>query len=200
MTRVVALTGNIAAGKSLVARRLAALGATIIDADQHARDAVAPGTAALEAIVQRFGAEMLAPDGSLDRARLRRRVFGDEGARTALNAIVHPEVTRRRDAALAAAHARGDRLVVCDIPLLFETGRAGEFETVILVDAPADVRLTRLVRDRGLAPAEAQAMIDAQQPSAAKRPRATYVLDNVGTPAELEQAVDALWPRLLDGH
>jgi dephospho-CoA kinase len=199
-TRVVALTGNIAAGKSVVARRLAALGATIIDADVLAREAVAPGTPALAAIVARFGADMLAPDGTLDRARLRRHVFADPVARTALNAIVHPEVIRRRDAALAAARARGDRVVVCDIPLLFETGRDGEFETVLLVDAPAAVRRDRLVRDRGLSPAEAEAMIAAQGPSGPKRARATLVFDNVGTVTDLEAAVDAAWPALRDGH
>jgi len=200
VTRVIALTGNIAAGKSLVARRLAALGATIIDADVLAREAVAPGTPALDAIVAHFGAGMLAPDGTLDRTRLRRCVFGDPAARTALNAIVHPEVIRRRDAALAAARARGDSLVVCDIPLLFETGREGEFATVVLVDAPEAVRRERLVRDRGLSPAEAEAMIAAQAPSGPKRAQATLVLDNAGTPAELEAQVDAAWPRLLAGH
>ncbi|MCU0624103.1 MAG: dephospho-CoA kinase [Gemmatimonadaceae bacterium] len=199
-TRVVALTGNIAAGKSVVARRLAALGATIIDADVLAREAVAPGTPALAAIVARFGADMLAPDGTLDRARLRRHVFADPVARTALNAIVHPEVIRRRDAALAAARARGDRVVVFDIPLLFETGRDGEFQTVLLVDAPAAVRRDRLVRDRGLSPAEAEAMIAAQGPSGPKRARATLVFDNVGTVTDLEAAVDAAWPALRDGH
>lgn len=200
MTRVVALTGNIASGKSTVARRLAALGATIIDADVLAREAVAPGTPALAAIVRAFGDEMLAPDGTLDRPRLRRRVFADAAARTALNAIVHPEVIRRRDAAMATAVARGDALVVCDIPLLFETGRDGEFETILLVEAPAEVRRDRLVRDRGLAPADADAMIAAQVPSAQVRDRATYVLDNTGTPEALLAAVDAVWARLIGGH
>lgn len=200
MTRVIALTGNIAAGKSAVARRLAALGATIIDADVLAREAVAPGTPALAAIVARFGPTMLTPDGALDRARLRRHVFADPAARTALNAIVHPDVIRRRDAALAAARARGDAVVVCDIPLLFETGRDGEYETILLVDAPPAVRRERLVRDRGLSPAEADAMIAAQAPSGPKRAKATIVFDNAGSIADLDAAVDAAWPRLRDGH
>lgn len=196
MSRIVALTGNIAAGKSTVARHWAARGAAVIDADQLARDAVAPGTPALASIVRHFGAEILLADGSLDRAELRRRVFADAAARTALNAIVHPEVTRRRDAAVQAALAGGAPLIVCDIPLLFETGTDRQFETIILVDAPETVRRDRLVRDRGLPPHEAQAMIDAQQPAASKRARAQHVIDNVGTRDALLSAADAVFDAL----
>lgn len=188
-----ALTGNIASGKSTVAALLAARGATIIDADVLAREAVAPGTPGLEAVVDRFGDGVLAADGSLDRAALRARVFRDPVARDALNAIVHPAVRRLRDDAVAAARARGDRIVISDIPLLFEVGLEHAFDGVILVDAPEPVRLARLVHDRGLAAADAQAMIDAQWPSARKRAGATWVIDNVGDRAALGPRVDAVW-------
>ena len=183
---LIGLTGNIAAGKTAVARHFAAWGATLIDADTLSRDAVAPGTPALAAIAERWGAGVLAPDGSLDRAALRAVVFADPAERTALNAIVHPEVARRRDTAVAAAVARGDRLVVCDIPLLFEAGLEDAVAGIVLVDAPRAVRLGRLMRDRGLDAAAAGAMIDAQWPSERKRARADWIIDNTGTLAELE--------------
>lgn len=189
---VVGLTGNIAAGKSAVAARLASHGVPIVDADRLARDAVAPGSPALARIVARWGAGILAADGALDRAALRRIVFADPTERRALDAIVHPEVARLREAAVAALRARGERLVVCDIPLLFEAGLEGTVDRIVLVDAPVAVRRDRLVRDRGLTPAEADAMIAAQLPSERKRARAHDVLENVGTRAELEAAVDVL--------
>ena len=192
----VALTGNIASGKSTVATLLAAHGATIIDADELARAAVAPGTPGLEAVVERFGPGVLAHDGSLDRAALRARVFRDAVARDALNAIVHPAVRQLREEALAAAHARGDRIVVSDIPLLFEVGLAHAFDAVILVDAPEPVRLARIVRDRGLGAEEGQAMIDAQWPSARKRTGATWVIDNSGDRDALAADVQALWTQI----
>lgn len=193
---LIGLTGNIAAGKSTVARLLAARGATLVDADLLAREAVRPGTPALAAIVERWGPGMLAPDGVLDRPSLRARVFGDPAELEALNAIVHPEVARLRDAALAAARARGDRLVVCDVPLLFERDLAGEFDVVVLVDAPRDLRLERLVHDRGLREPEAMAMIAAQMPAELKRARADHVIENFGTRAALEAQVAALWQLL----
>ncbi len=191
-----ALTGNIASGKSTVAALLAARGATIIDADVLAREAVAPGTPGLEAVVDRFGNGVLAADGSLDRAALRVRVFHDPVARDALNAIVHPAVRRLRDDAVAAARARGDRIVISDIPLLFEVGLEHAFDGVILVDAPEGMRRDRLVRDRGLSAADAQAMIDAQWPAARKRAGATWVIDNVGDRDALGPRVDELWDEI----
>jgi dephospho-CoA kinase len=188
-----ALTGNIAGGKSTVAALLAAHGATIIDADLLAREAVRPGTAALEAIVDRFGPSVLLADGTLDRPALRRRVFQDPVAREALNAIVHPAVRRLRDAQLAAARQRGDAVVISDIPLLFEVGLEHAFDGVILVDAPEPVRLARLQRDRGLPRAEAQAMIDAQWPSERKRSGATWIIDNDGPREQLPVRVAELW-------
>ncbi|MHB0964647.1 MAG: dephospho-CoA kinase [Gemmatimonadaceae bacterium] len=183
---VIGLTGNIAAGKSSVARHFAEWGAMLIDADALARKAVAPGTPALRAIKARWGASVLGPDGMLDRAALRRIVFADAAERAALDAMVHPEVARLRAAAVVAARAREEKLVVCDIPLLFEAGLTDTVDAIVLVDAPRAVRLHRLRRDRGLDEAEAAAMIDAQWPSEPKRSRAEWVIENDGTTAELE--------------
>lgn len=188
-----ALTGNIASGKSTVAALLAAHGATIIDADLLAREAVRPGTDALDAIVDRFGPSVLQADGTLDRPALRQRVFRDPVAREALNAIVHPAVSQRRDAQLADARRRGDAVVISDIPLLFEVGLEHAFDGVILVDAPETERLERLRRDRGLSRDEAQAMIDAQWPSARKRSGATWIIDNDGPREHLPARVAELW-------
>ncbi|MBX3133839.1 MAG: dephospho-CoA kinase [Gemmatimonadaceae bacterium] len=193
---VLGLTGNIAAGKSVVAARLAALGAPIVDADLLAREAVEPGAPALAAIVARFGPGVLAADGRLDRAALRRIVFTDAAARDALNAIVHPEVDRLRRAALARLRASGATVVVCDIPLLFEAGLESAVDRIILVDAPAAVRKERLIRDRGLSPAEADAMIAAQMPPESKRAQAHHLLDNSGSREALDAQVDALWAEL----
>ncbi len=193
---LVGLTGNIAAGKSTAARLFAERGATLVDADLLAREAVRPGTPALAAIVGRWGPGVLSPDGALDRPALRARVFDDPAELEALNAIVHPEVGRLRDLALGEARARGDRLVVCDVPLLFERDLAGEFDVVVLVDAPRDLRLERLVHERGLREPEAMAMIAAQMPAELKRARANYVVENAGTREALAEQVDAVWRAL----
>ena len=154
---------------------------------------MAPGTAGLDAVVERFGAQVLAADGTLDRAALRARVFHDAVARDALNAIVHPAVRRLRDEAVRAAAERGDRIVISDIPLLFEVGLEHAFDGVILVDAPEAVRRERLVRDRGLSESEAQAMIDAQWPSDRKRAGATWIVENDGPREALAARVEAVW-------
>ncbi len=192
----IAITGNVASGKSTVAGMLAARGATLIDADQLARDAVAPGTAGLAAIVERFGPAILTADGSLDRTAMRKLVFSDPVARNSLNAIVHPVIQDLRDKALNAARSSGTRLTISDIPLLFEVGQEHSFDGVILVDAPVSVRLARMVGARGLSPLEAQAMIDAQWPVERKRAASRWVIYNGGTFAELEQKVDSLWHEL----
>ncbi len=195
---VIGLTGNIAAGKSSVAARLAAHGAPLVDADLLAREAVAPGTPALQAIATRFGPAVIGADGTLDRAALRAIVFRDTKAREALNAIVHPEVARLREAALERHREHGAPLAICDIPLLFETGLDAQMDRIILVDAPIAIRRERLMRDRGLSAAEADAMIAAQLPAADKRHRADYVIDNDGSRAELDAKVDAVWTALRD--
>ena len=193
---LIGLTGNIASGKSTVAQLFSERGATIIDADILARRAVEVGTPAYERIVRRWGTSILAPDGRLDRGALRERVFGFPEDLEALNEIVHPEVGRMRDRLVAEARERGDRIVICDIPLLFEKNLADEFERIVLVDAPRPLRLERLVRDRGLRETEAMEMIAAQMPAELKRARADYILDNTGTLTELEEQVASVWSAL----
>jgi dephospho-CoA kinase len=193
---LVGLTGNIASGKSVVSQLFSERGATIIDADVLARRAVETGTSAFRAIVERWGTSVLTPEGHLDRAALRRRVFGDPAELEALNEIVHPEVARLREELVSEARARGDRLVVCDIPLLFERSLVGEFDKIVLVDAPRPIRLERLVKDRGLRETEAMDMIAAQMPAELKRARADYVIDNAGTFGDLEARVRDVWGAL----
>ena len=194
---LVGLTGNIAAGKSTVAGLLVAKGATLIDADVLARRAVRVGTPGYDAIVKRWGPDILSPDGVLDRSALRRRVFDNPDELDQLNAIVHPEVGRMREALVAEASARGDRVVICDIPLLFENNLSGDFDRIVLVDAPRPVRLERLVRDRQLRETEAMAMIARQMPAELKRARADFIIDNEGTREQLVARVDEVW-RALD--
>jgi dephospho-CoA kinase len=189
----VGLTGNVASGKSTVAAGLAGYGAVVLDADRYAREAVAHGSPGLDAVVRRFGPAVLAPDGSLDRAALGRIVFADAAARRDLEAIVHPDVGRRRAAGLAAARAAGAKIVVSDIPLLYEAGLEGEFDVVVLVDAPAEARLQRLVDGRGLAEADARRVMAAQGDPAEKARRAGIVLRNDGSLAQLDERVAALW-------
>jgi len=143
---------------------------------------------------------VLAPDGHLDRAALRRIVFSDAEELERLNAIVHPEVERMRDRLVREARERGDRIVVADIPLLFERHLGGSFDRIILVDAPRALRLERLVRERGLRETEAMEMITAQMPAELKRAGADIVIDNDGTVAELERDVEAAWATLLQAE
>ncbi|MDB4881295.1 MAG: Dephospho-CoA kinase, partial [Gemmatimonadetes bacterium] len=166
---LVGLTGNIGSGKSAVAQLLSERGATIIDADVLARRAVEVGTPAYKAIVERWGTSILASDGSIDRAALRRIVFSDPVQLEQLNAYVHPEVERMREVLVQQARERGDRLVVCDVPLLFERRLTDIFDRIVLVDAARPVRLERLVRERGLRETEAMDMIVAQMPAELKR-------------------------------
>jgi dephospho-CoA kinase len=193
----VALTGNIGAGKTTVAQLFIRWGATLIDADQLAREAQAPGQPTLARIADRFGPEIILPDGTLDRAALRTRVLADPSALAALNRIVHPEVRRRRSQLLEAARARGDRIVVSDIPLLFEAGDPATFDAIILVDAPAPVRRARLMASRKLSGADVDRLMQAQLPSAVKRSRSDYIIENEGELEVLERAASAVWERLL---
>lgn len=192
----IGLTGNIASGKSEVAKMLGDRGATIIDADVLAREAVRPETQALKDIVKRWGKDILKKDGSLDRTALRQIVFADQSELDALNRIVHPGVTRLRDREIARARERGDQIVVCVIPLLFERNLVDEFDAIVLVDAPRPLRLERLVATRGLEETDAMNMIAAQMPAELKRARADYCIDNDGSLDKLERDVDALWSSL----
>lgn len=192
----VALTGNIAAGKSTVIALFRRWGATIIDADELVREVEAPGTPVHAAIARRFGPEVLAADGALDRAALRAKVLADAAALVALNALVHPAVERRREALVDAAWKRGDRIVVNDIPLLFEALDPDQFDVVVLVEAPVAVRRARLRALRGLSTEDADRMIAAQMASERKRKKSHYVIDNDGTLEELERRARGVYDDL----
>jgi dephospho-CoA kinase len=193
----VALTGNIGAGKTTVAELFRSWGATIIDADRLVRETQAPGQPVLSQIAARFGAGLIQKDGSLDRAALRARVLREPAALAELNRIVHPEVHRRRKRLLKEARARGDRVVVSDIPLLFEAADPSEFDAVVLVDAPEPVRRARLLASRPLPGGEVDRMMAAQLPSALKRQRSDFVIDNDGDLPALERAAASVWQALL---
>jgi dephospho-CoA kinase len=191
----VGLTGGIASGKSEVSRRLAELGAVLIDADLLAREAVEPGSEGLAEVVRAFGPSVLQDDGALDRAALGAMVFADPERRDQLNAIVHPRV-RARAAELMAA-ASDEAVVVQDIPLLVETGQAGSFDVVVVVDAPDDVRIRRLAERNGMTREEATARMAAQATREGRLAAADHVIENSGSLDELRAAVDRLWHDVL---
>jgi len=190
----VGLTGGIGSGKSEVARLLAQHGAVVIDADALAREAVAPGTPGLAAVVEAFGEEILAADGSLDRARLGRLDFEDAEARSALEAIVHPYVARRSAELMAAAPA--DAVVVYDVPLLVEKQLQGDFDVVVVVEADDQERVRRLVNARGMTEPDARSRIAAQAGREQRRAVADVVIDNSGDLTALRSRVAALWDHL----
>jgi dephospho-CoA kinase len=192
----VGLTGNIASGKSEAATRFAQRGATIVDADVLAREAVAIGAPAYERVVARWGKEILAPDGTLDREALRHTVFADPAQLEELNAIVHPGVNKLRRKMVAEARKRGDAVLIYVVPLLFERRLAGELDQIILVDAPQELRLARLVQLRGVSPEDAANMISAQMPAELKRARANFVIENDGSLERLDEQVNDVWSRL----
>jgi len=189
----VGLTGNAASGKSTVARMWAEAGVPVIDADQLAREAVAAGTAGLQAVVHAFGSEILAPDGSLDRGKLGKRVFANPRERRRLETLLHPRIAELRSDWIQARAQEGHPLVVSEIPLLYEVGMEGEFDQVVHVHVPREVSKSRLIRDRGLAPASADGVLEAQVDSETKVARADYVIENTGSRAELKaRALDVL--------
>lgn len=188
------LTGGIASGKSAVSQRMAGHGAVIIDADQLARQAVAPGSEALAEIVEHFGEDMLTAEGRLDRAALGERVFGDESARERLNSIVHPRV--RAEAARQREYVADGSVVVEDIPLLIETGQQDRFDVVVVVQAPHEERVRRMVEDRGMSREEAESRVRAQASDKERAAAADVVLDNSGSLEELVRRVDDLWETL----
>ncbi|HYJ67160.1 MAG TPA: dephospho-CoA kinase [Nocardioidaceae bacterium] len=190
----IGLTGGIGSGKSEVSRRLAARGVIVIDADKLAREVVEPGTDGLAEVVEAFGADVLAADGSLDRPALGARVFGDDAARARLEAIIHPRV-RARGTELEAA-AGPDDVVVHDIPLLVETGQADRFDGIIVVDAPVEAQVERLVGRRGMAEAQARERIAAQASREQRTGVADWVVDNTGSLDDLEAAVARVWKEL----
>ncbi len=193
---MVGLTGGIGAGKSAVAKRLAQLGAVIIDADRLAREVVEPGTEGLAEVVAEFGSGVLGPDGALDRPALGRVVFGDPAARQRLEKIIHPRV-RARTAEIAAAAPDGS-VVVNDVPLLVESGLADRYPLVVVVEADLDARLARLARDRGMSAGEARARIAAQATDEQRRAVADVVVVNNGDFEALAARVDAVWRDVIE--
>jgi dephospho-CoA kinase len=193
--RRVALTGGIATGKSFCLARFAALGAAVIDADVVARQVVEPGTAGLARIVDRFGSGVLLPDGSLDRPALGALIFADRAARTALEAIVHPEVYRRISEWFANLPL-GTRVAIADIPLLFETGHEHEFERVIVAACDPDEQVRRVMARDGLTLGDARARVAAQWPIDEKARRADFVIRTDASHADSAARVREVFQRL----
>jgi len=191
----VALTGNVAAGKSSAAALLREWGATVIDADAIVHELQRPGAPVFQSIVTRFGPSIIAPDGTLDRSALRARILAHSAERKALEAIVHPAVEAERSRLTATAGGTG--IVINEIPLLFEATEPSRFDAVVLVDAPEPVRLARLTGDRGLDPAEARALLAAQMPAAEKRARSHFVIDNDATRDTLRERTWLVWRKLV---
>ena len=190
----IGLTGGIASGKSVVAARLRELGAVLVDADALAREVVEPGTDGLQRIVAAFGEDVLDADGKLDRPKLGALVFGDSARLAVLNGIVHPLV-RSRAAAIVAA-APEDAVVVQDIPLLVETGQGSDFHLVLVVDAPEDLRLQRMLEYRGMTADAARSRMAAQASREDRLAIATYVIENTGSLDDLGRRVEAVYADL----
>ena len=197
--RVVGLTGGIATGKSTFAEALRARGTPVVDADALARAAVAPGSPALAEIARVFGPAALGPDGSLDRKRMAALVFGDPDARRRLEAITHPAVRSAMAAETARLAAAGHDLAFYDTPLLFEVGLDRTLDCTVVVWAPAAVQRARLAARDGLGPVDADARLAAQLPIDEKAARADFVVENVGSLAELGPKADRLLADLRRG-
>lgn len=195
--RMVGLTGGIGSGKSTVARLLEGWGAVVIDADRVAREIVEPGEPALAEIAARFGDHVVRPDGEMDRAAVAAIVFGDDDARRDLEAITHPRIGQRieqrlADVAATEAEDGRERVVVVDHPLLIESGAAAGYPVVIVVTAPVEVRVHRLVEHRGMDADDARARIRAQTDDDTRLAAATHVIDNSGEPDDTRRQVEAL--------
>ena len=188
----VGLTGGIGAGKSTVAQMLVDRGAVVVDGDQIARELVRPGEPALAAIVARFGTGVLQPDGELDRAGLAEIVFPDPGALGDLDAIMHPRIAERAQQMLAEAEAAGVEVFVYDMPLIVENGTAGEFDVVVVVHAPIEVRLARLAV-RGVHVGDARERMSRQASDEQRAEVADILIDNGGDEEQLTQQVDRAW-------
>ena len=189
----VGLTGNVGAGKSTVVSLFASWGGTVIDADVLAREVVEPGGGALGEIRAVFGDEVLDASGRLDRAAMRRIVFSDEASRQRLESILHPAIRARFRDRVAEAEVAGDRIVIGVVPLLFEKDMTDEFDLLLLVDAPTEIRIERLVAKRGLSPEEARAVAAAQMPAEEKRSRADLIIDNDSDLTVLERRAWETW-------
>ena len=195
MTTRVGLTGGVASGKSTVAAALQELGAVIIDADVLAREVVAKGTPGLRSVVAEFGEELLGPDGELDRPAMGRLVFNDDQARKRLEAVVHPLVFER--IIELEEQAADDAVVVHDIPLLAESGRADTFDAVIVVDAPSELQVERMTRDRGWTEEDARSRLRAQASREDRRAIATHLIENTGTREDLRTRVAEVYAEVV---
>ncbi len=195
--RVIGLTGGIASGKSTAAKILVELGARVVDADQIARDVVAPGQPALAELVARFGSEYLLPDGSLDRKRLGARVFADVDERRKLNAITHPRIAAETQARLAALRDAGEPLAVYEAALLVENGAQAGLDGLIVVACSEPTQRARLMARDGLSAEEADARMAAQWPLAQKVAVADWVIDSNGTLAETREATGRVWAEVV---
>lgn len=193
----VGLTGTVAAGKSTVAGHLAERGATVIDADELAREIVRPGSPAYARIREAFGKGVIAPDGTIDRSALRDAAFADNRARERLEEISHAGIRELRARRIAEAAAAGVRVIVEEVPLLFEVGLEDDYDMIVVVDAPREMREARTLGSRGWTAEEFAAIDAAQLAAAEKRRRADRVLDNRGDPAELDDAARRLWREIL---
>ena len=196
---LIGLTGGIASGKSTVARRLVEHGAVHIDADHLARRVVEPGTPALAAIVDQFGTQFLRADGTLDREKLGKHIFGDDAARAKLNAIVHPAVRELSARLIAKAEAEDpSAVVVYDVPLLVEASVDHPFDLIVVTNAPRRTQVKRLVEERGLDALAAEARVDAQVDNTARLEIADVVIDTDGTLGHTMSQADALWGRIVE--
>ena len=192
----VGLTGNVGAGKSTTVSLFASWGATIIDTDVLAREVVTLGSPALARIRELWGDAVIGADGELDRAAMRLIVFSDPEARKRLEAILHPAIRERSRELFVEAEARGDRIAIGVVPLLFETGLEVEYDVVLLIDAPLEQRIERLVNKRGLGADEARAIADAQMPAHEKRARADFIIDNGSDITSLERRAWETWKEI----
>jgi dephospho-CoA kinase len=197
--RVIGLTGGIASGKSTAARMLAELGAPVVDADQLARDVVAPGQPALAEIVDAFGPAALLPDGTLDRKRVGAIVFADAAERRRLNAITHPRIAMATQARLEELRAKHTPVAIYEAALLVENGAHRGLDGLIVVFCDEATQLERLVERDGLGEAEARARIAAQAPLADKLAAATWVVDTRGPMAETRQQIGRIWEQIVAG-
>jgi dephospho-CoA kinase len=191
------LTGGMGVGKSTVARMLERRGAVVIDADVLARQALLPGTPGYTKVTELFGPGIIGTDGDIDRAALAKRVFSDGEARVALESITHPEVFRLLSESLED-YRDSDRIVVFDAPLIVETGFASACDAVVVVTAPEETQLARVMQERGMTEAAARARLQAQAPASEKERFADFVIRNDGSIEELQSAVDALWNELTE--
>lgn len=198
--RIIGLTGGIASGKSSVARFFEERGVPVIDADQLSRDAVVPGSCGLEAIIARFGGQVLTASGALDRKQLGTLVFGDPARRRELEAILHPEIKRLAEERIAQEAATGGRLLVYMAPLLIEAGAVDRVDEVWVVTVRPEIQLERLMRRDGIDRAAAQRIIDSQMPLAEKEKHGRIIIDNSGTPEDTRCILTAIWEQEIREH